>query len=112
MIFADRGLVVDPNAEELAGIAVVSAASYEALFNKPEKFAMLFFSTHGSAQHERVDKAQVALELVKTKTITLNRRWRIATRCGIRSGNQRGKAHRFTIGGQRECVYLPQSGSR
>ncbi len=55
-VFADCGLVVDPDAAGLADIARMSARSYTALAGAPAKVAMLSFSTAGSAAHERVSK--------------------------------------------------------
>lgn len=62
-VFADCGLVVDPDAAGLADIAVTSAGSYEALAGKSAKVAMLSFSTAGSAAHERVSKVVEATRL-------------------------------------------------
>ncbi|MCR6497651.1 phosphate acetyltransferase [Shinella sp. CPCC 101442] len=62
-VFADCGLVVDPDAAGLADIAVMSARSFEALAGKPAKVAMLSFSTAGSAAHERVSKVVEATRL-------------------------------------------------
>ena len=62
-VFADCGLVVDPDAAGLADIAVSSARSFEALAGKPAKVAMLSFSTAGSAAHERVSKVVEATRL-------------------------------------------------
>ena len=62
-VFADCGLVVDPDAAGLADIAVMSAHSYETLAGKPAKVAMLSFSTAGSAAHERVSKVVEATRL-------------------------------------------------
>ncbi|MBT2131355.1 phosphate acetyltransferase [Aliiroseovarius lamellibrachiae] len=61
-VFADSGLVVDPNADEMAQIAVSSAASFEALTGETPRVAMLSFSTHGSAKHESVSKVVMATE--------------------------------------------------
>lgn len=64
-IFADCGLVVDPDAVQLAAIAIASAGSYRALMGAEPKVAMLSFSTSGSATHERVTKVVKAAELAK-----------------------------------------------
>ncbi|RJG41352.1 phosphate acetyltransferase [Mesorhizobium sp. DCY119] len=62
-VFADCGLVVDPDATGLADIARMSARSYTALAGAPAKVAMLSFSTAGSAAHERVSKVVEATRL-------------------------------------------------
>lgn len=62
-VFADCGLVVDPDAADLADIARMSARSYQALASAPAKVAMLSFSTNGSASHERVSKVVEATRL-------------------------------------------------
>lgn len=64
-VFADCGLVVDPDAEELAHIAVSSARSYETLTGAPARVAMLSFSTSGSATHARVAKVAEAARIAR-----------------------------------------------
>lgn len=64
LIFSDSGLVIDPNAEELAAIAAQSADSYSALLDYEPRVALLSFSTKGSARHERVTKVSRAGEIL------------------------------------------------
>ncbi|MBO9434682.1 phosphate acetyltransferase [Ruegeria sp. R13_0] len=64
-IFADCGLVVDPNERELAEIAQASAASYRTLTGKEPRVAMLSFSTSGSASHPKVSKVVEATQIAK-----------------------------------------------
>ncbi|PSW21731.1 phosphate acetyltransferase [Photobacterium sanctipauli] len=65
MIFSDCGLVVDPNAKQLANIALSAAESAKSLLMEEPKVAMLSFSTNGSAKHMAVDKVVEASEYVK-----------------------------------------------
>ncbi len=68
-IFADCGMVENPNEEQLADIAIASAGSFKELVN-PEgvpKVAMLSYSTKGSAHSELTDKVIEATRLVKEK---------------------------------------------
>lgn len=65
MIFSDCGLVVDPNEDQLADIALSAASSARSLLMEEPKVAMLSFSTNGSAKHSAVDKVVAASEKVK-----------------------------------------------
>lgn len=64
-IFADCGLIPEPNANELAMIAKESIKSYEQLVGDNPKLAFLSFSTHGSSKHESVDKIIEATKITK-----------------------------------------------
>lgn len=64
MVFGDCGLVIDPDASELAAIAVASAASCQQLLGDTPKVALLSFSTMGSARHAVVTKVSDAVALL------------------------------------------------
>ena len=63
-LFADCAININPNAQELAEIAVQSAKSAE-LFGIEPIVGLLSFSTKGSAKSEEVDKVAEATKLVK-----------------------------------------------
>ncbi len=67
MIYADCGVVIDPNAQELAEIAIASADSCRALLQVEPRVAMLSFSTKGSAKHQLIDKVLEATKTVKAR---------------------------------------------
>ncbi len=67
MIYADCGVVIDPNAAELSEIAIASADSCRTLLNVEPKVAMLSFSTKGSAKHQLVDKVVEATKTVRAR---------------------------------------------
>ena len=65
MIFADCGLVVEPDAEGLASIALSAADSCRRLLAEEPRVALLSFSTAGSADHPSLLKIREALALVR-----------------------------------------------
>ncbi|MGI9435140.1 MAG: phosphate acetyltransferase [Geminicoccaceae bacterium] len=64
--FADCALVIQPNAEELASIAVSSARSYAALTGNVPRVALLSFSTMGSAEHDSIDCVRNAVSIARS----------------------------------------------
>lgn len=66
-IYADSGLVENPDAQELSEIAVCSAKTFKGLVEAEPKVAMLSYSSYGSAKSELVDKVIEATRLAKEK---------------------------------------------
>jgi len=69
--FADCAVVPDPNAEQLADIAIVAASTHEKLTNEKPVVALLSFSTHGSANHPLVEKVKTATAIARSKMPSL-----------------------------------------
>ena len=67
LFFADCGLIINPNPEELSEIAIQTADSFKLLTNKTPLVAMLSYSTNNSGKGEHVDKVKLATELVRKK---------------------------------------------
>ncbi len=70
VVFADCGLVLQPNAEELADIAISAAGTLRALTGEVPRIAVLSFSTHGSVAetaHESIGRIRTAVALVRQR---------------------------------------------
>ena len=67
MIYADCGVVIDPDVNELAEIAIASADSCRALLQTEPRVAMLSFSTKGSAKHQLIEKVIEATKTVRVR---------------------------------------------
>ena len=68
LLFADCGLNINPNADELSEIALASAESWKAFMpGEAPKVAMLSFSTMGSAKGDVPTKVQEAVKLANEK---------------------------------------------
>lgn len=64
-VFADCGVNPLPNARQLAGIAVSSAALFKKIVGKTPKVAFLSYSSKGSAEGELVNKVVDAVKKAK-----------------------------------------------
>ncbi len=70
--FADCAVVPNPDAKQLADIAITTADNHKKLTGEEPYVAMLSFSTKGSAQHELVDKVIEATKIAQEKRPDLN----------------------------------------
>jgi phosphate acetyltransferase len=65
--FADCAVVPNPDAAQLADIAISTADNHKKLTGEKPYIAMLSFSTKGSAKHELIDKVVEATRIAKEK---------------------------------------------
>lgn len=70
--FGDCAVVPNPDANQLADIAVTTADNHRKLTGEEAFVAMLSFSTRGSAKHELIDKVIEATQIAKSKRPDLN----------------------------------------
>lgn len=65
LLFADCAIVIEPDIEQLASIAVASADSCAEFLGIEPKVALLSFSTHASASHPDAEKVAAATKMAQ-----------------------------------------------
>jgi phosphotransacetylase len=65
--YGDCAVVPEPDAQQLADIAIATADTFQALVGQPPVVAMLSFSTKGSAEHASVDVIREAVDRVRIR---------------------------------------------
>lgn len=105
--FADCAVVPNPDAEQLADIAISTADNHKKLTGEEPLVAMLSFSTKGSATHELVDKVIKATELVKTKRPDLHVDGEIQFDAAIIESIGKRKAPNSNVAGKANVLIFP-----
>ncbi len=106
-VFADSGLVQNPNSEELAAIAASSAESFELLVQENAYVAMLSHSTKGSAAHADVDKVVEATRICKENNPQLNVDGELQLDAAIVPSVGQSKAPGSTVAGRANVLVYP-----
>ncbi|MCL2396850.1 MAG: phosphate acetyltransferase [Defluviitaleaceae bacterium] len=106
-LFADCGLNQNPNAQELAGIALSSADSFKALTGAEPVVAMLSHSTKGSAKHEHVDKVVEATKIAKEANGALALDGEFQLDAAIVPEIGAAKAKGNPVAGRANCLIFP-----
>ena len=111
--FSDCGLVLNPNAKELAEIAIQTSKSFDFLTKQEPRIAMLSYSTFGSAKGELVDKVVEATNIVKNKYPNLKVEGDLQLDAAIVPNISKIKAPSSNISGNANVLIFPdlQSGN-
>jgi phosphate acetyltransferase len=109
--FADCAVVPDPNAQQLADIAISTADNHKRLTGDEAFIAMLSFSTKGSAKHEAVDKVLEAVELIKQKRPDLKVDGELQFDAAVIDSIGRKKAPGSSVAGKANVLVFPDLNS-
>jgi phosphate acetyltransferase len=107
MIYADCGVVINPDATELAEIAIASAHSCRALLNVEPRVAMLSFSTKGSAKHQLIDKVVEATKTVRARFPELEIDGELQADAALVPSVAQSKAQGSSVAGQANVLIFP-----
>ena len=107
LLFADCAVMPNPNANELAQIAISSALTWKALMGKEPRVGMLSYSTKGSAEHEMVDKVVEATKIAKEMSPDLMIDGELQADAAIVSSIASSKAPNSVVGGKANVLVFP-----
>ena len=107
MVFADCAVMPNPNAQELAQIAVSTAKTTRALVGVEPRVAMLSFSTKGSAKHEMVDKVVEATKLAQEMDPTVQIEGELQADAAIVEAVAASKAPGSQVAGKANVLVFP-----
>lgn len=107
LAFADGGLVPEPTPEELADIALRTAASFRQLVGRFPRVAFLSFSTMGSADHPRVEHVRRAVELLRIRAPELVADGEMQVDAALMPAVARTKAPHSEVGGRANVLIFP-----
>ncbi len=107
MVFADCAVHPDPNAQELAEIAVATGKTTRVIAGFEPRIAMLSFSTKGSAKHGMVDKVAEATRLAKEMDPGLQIDGELQADAAIVEAIGKSKAPESGIAGKANVLVFP-----
>src|SRR5690242_1085354 len=107
MAFADCAVVVDPNAMQLADIAIATAESTRVLINTEPSVALLSFSTKGSGKGPMVDKVVEAMEILKARAPELNADGELQADAAVDAIVGKSKAPGSKVAGRANTLVFP-----
>lgn len=107
MVFADCAVVPNPDAAQLAQIAVCTAETAREIAGIDPHVAILSFSTKGSAKHERVDKVIEATRIAREMAPSLHLDGELQTDAAIVPEVAKLKAPHSDVAGKANVLIFP-----
>jgi len=107
MLYADCGVVPDPTPEQLADIAISTAANTKMYLDTAPKVALLSFSSKGSAEHSLVHKVRKAFSVLKDRNIDFEFDGELQADAAIVPGVANKKAPGSPIAGRANTLIFP-----
>jgi phosphate acetyltransferase len=107
LIYADCGVVPNPDAEQLADIAVAAAGSCRALIGAEPRVALLSFSTKGSAEDESLMKVRQAVEILTRRNVDFAYDGELQADAALVPGVAKRKAADSPIQGDANVLIFP-----
>lgn len=106
-VFSDCGLTIDPDADNLAEIAIASAKSYKAVLKTDPRVAMLSYSTYGSGKGDSADKVREAVKLAKERAPELMLDGELQADAALIESVGQLKAPGSKVAGYANCLIFP-----
>ena len=107
LMMADCGVVIEPNAMQLADIAISTAASTRLLLGVEPAVALLSFSTKGSAMHKEVAKVVEAFRIIRERAPELHVDGELQLDAAIVREIGEAKAPGSTVAGHANTLIFP-----
>lgn len=107
LTFADCAVQPDPNAEQLAEIAILAAENHQRLVQEVPHVALLSFSTRGSASHPHVDKVREAARIAHERRPDLHIDGELQLDAAIVPSVGRRKAPDSVVAGHANVLVFP-----
>ena len=107
LLFADCGLNIAPDADQLSEIALSSAATWKSLMSDEPHVAMLSYSTMGSAGGDTAEKVQEATRLAKEKAPELSLDGDLQLDAALEESVGKLKAPESTVPGKANILVFP-----
>lgn len=106
-VYADCGLVENPDADQLSEIAISASKSFEMLVGAKPQVAMLSYSSYGSAKSELTEKVIKATQLAKEKAPHLAIDGELQVDAAIVPEVAKSKAKGSSVAGKANVLIFP-----